>query len=90
MPKMIKNAKIMLIDDELEGKRTRGEAEIQITSPHQIESYKDQEMLTIKSKIQHIMDSGANVVISRKGINAFAAAYADASRHHFSSESKRK
>lgn len=72
MPKMIKNAKIMLIDDELEGKRTRGEAEIQITSPHQIESYKDQETLTIKSKIQHIMDSGANVVISRKGINTFA------------------
>jgi archaeal chaperonin len=72
MPKMIKNAKIMLIDDELEGKRTRGEAEVQITSPHQIESYKDQEMLTIKSKIQHIMDSGANVVISRKGINTFA------------------
>jgi archaeal chaperonin len=72
MPKMIKNAKVMLIDDELEGKRTRGEAEIQITSPHQIESYKDQEMLTIKSKIQHIMDSGANVVISRKGINTFA------------------
>jgi chaperonin GroEL (HSP60 family) len=72
MPKMIKNAKIMLIDDELEGKRTRGEAEIQITSPHQIKSYKDQEMLTIKSKIQPIMDSGANVVISRKGINAFA------------------
>ena len=72
MPKMIKNAKIMLIDDELEGKRTRGEAEIQITSPHQIESYKDQEMLTIKSKIQHIIDSGANVVISRKGINTFA------------------
>src|SRR5215210_672165 len=72
MPKMIKNAKIILIDDELEGKRTRGEAEIQITSPHQIESYKDQETLTIKSKIQHIMDSGANVVISRKGINTFA------------------
>jgi archaeal chaperonin len=72
MPKMIKNAKVMLVDDELEGKRTRGEAEIQITSPHQIESYKDQEMLTIKSKIQHIMDSGANVVISRKGINTFA------------------
>ena len=72
MPKMIKNAKIMLIDDELEGKRTRGEAEIQINSPHQIGSYKDQETLTIKSKIQHIMESGANVVISRKGINTFA------------------
>jgi chaperonin GroEL (HSP60 family) len=72
MPRMIKNAKIMLIDDELEGKRTRREAEIQITSPYDIQSYKQQEMQMIKSKIQHIIDSGANVVISRKGINTFA------------------
>jgi chaperonin GroEL (HSP60 family) len=72
MPKMIKDAKIMLIDDELEGKRTRREAEIQITSPNDIQSYKQQEMQIIKSKIQHIIDSGANVVISRKGINTFA------------------
>jgi chaperonin GroEL (HSP60 family) len=72
MPKMIKNAKIMLIDDELEGKRTRREAEIQITSPNDIRSYKQQEMQMIKSKIQHIIDSGTNVVISRKGINTFA------------------
>jgi chaperonin GroEL (HSP60 family) len=72
MPKMIKNAKIMLIDDELEGKRTRREAEIQITSPNDIQSYKQQEKQMIQSKIQHIIDSGANVVISRKGINTFA------------------
>jgi chaperonin GroEL (HSP60 family) len=72
MPKRIKNAKIMLIDDELEGKRTRREAEIQITSPNDLRSYKQQEMQMIKSKIQHIIDSGANVVISRKGINTFA------------------
>ena len=72
MPKMIKNAKIMLIDDELEGKSTKREAEIQITSPSDIQSYKQQEMQMIRSKIQHIIDSGANVVISRKGINTFA------------------
>jgi chaperonin GroEL (HSP60 family) len=72
MPKMIKDAKIILIDDELEGKRTRREAEIQITSPNDIQSYKQQEKQMIKSKIQHIIDSGANVVISRKGINTFA------------------
>jgi chaperonin GroEL (HSP60 family) len=72
MPKMIKNTKIMLIDDELEGKRTRREAEIQITSPNDIQSYKQQEKQTIKSKIQHVIDSGANVVVSRKGINTFA------------------
>jgi archaeal chaperonin len=72
MPKMIKNAKILLIDDELEGKRTRREAEIQITLPNDIQSYKQHEKQMIKSKIQHIIDSGANVVISRKGINTFA------------------
>ena len=72
MPRSIRNARIMLIDEELESKNTRMEAEIQITSPNQIRSYKDHERLMIKSKIQHIVDSGANVVISRKGINAFA------------------
>ena len=72
MPKMINNAKIMLIDDELEGKRTKVEAEIQVNSPDHIRSFKDQEILMIRSKIQHIIDSGANVVISRKGINTFA------------------
>ena len=72
MPKMINNAKIMLIDDELEGKRTKVEAEIQVNSPDHIRSFKDQEILMIRSKIQHIIDSGANVVISRKGINTLA------------------
>ena len=72
MPKMINNAKIMLIDDELEGKRTKVEAEIQVNSPDHIRSFKDQENLMIRSKIQHIIDSGANVVISRKGINTLA------------------
>jgi len=72
MPKMINNAKIMLIDDELEGKRTKVEAEIQVNSPDQIWSFKDRENLMIRSKIQHIIDSGANVIISRKGINTLA------------------
>ena len=72
MPKMIDNAKIMLIDDELEGKRTKIEAEIQVNSPDHIRSFKDQENLMIRSKIQHIIDSGANVIISRKGINTLA------------------
>jgi len=72
MPRSIQNAKIILIDDELEGERTRTEAEIQILSPNQMNSYKEHERLMIKSKIKHIVDSGANVVISRKGINTFA------------------
>lgn len=72
MPRTMHNAKIILIDEELEGESTRVKAEIQITSPDRMKSYNDHEKLMIKSKIQHIIDSGANVVISRKGINAFA------------------
>jgi chaperonin GroEL (HSP60 family) len=72
MPRTIENAKIMLINDELEGKRTRADAEIRITSPDQIKSYAHAEALMIKLKVQHIIDSGANVVFSRKGINTLA------------------
>lgn len=72
MPRAVENARIILINDELEGKRTRTEAEIQITSPEQIKSYSDAQTLMIKSKVQHIIDSGANVVFSRKGINTLA------------------
>ena len=72
MPRAVENAKIMLINDELEGKRTRTDAEIRITSPDQIKSYSDVQTLMIKSKVQHIIDSGANAVFSRKGINTVA------------------
>jgi chaperonin GroEL (HSP60 family) len=72
MPRSVENARIMLIDDELEGKRTRTDAEIRITSPDQIKSYSDAQTLMIKSKVQHIIDSGANAVFSRKGINTLA------------------
>lgn len=72
MPKAVAPARIILVDDDLEGKRTRTEAEIRIDSPEMIKSYSEGETMMIKSKVQHIVDSGANVVISRKGINTLA------------------
>jgi thermosome len=69
MPRAINDAKILLINEELEGKRTKTEAEIQITSPGQISSYFETESVIIRSKVQNIINSGANVVISQKGIN---------------------
>jgi archaeal chaperonin len=75
MPRAINDAKILLINEELEGKRTKTEAEIQITLPGQISSYFDTESLIIRSKVQNIINSGANVVISQKGINLNAQHY---------------
>jgi chaperonin GroEL (HSP60 family) len=72
MPKAVAPARIILVDDDLEGKRTRTDAEIRIDSPEMIRRYSEGETTMIKSKVQHIIDSGANVVISRKGINTFA------------------
>ena len=75
MPKVINDAKILLINEELEAKRTKAEAEIQIISPDQIKSYFDNESLAIRSKVQNIINSGANVVVSQKGINLVAQYY---------------
>lgn len=72
MPKTVESAKILLIDEDLEGKRTKTDAEIRISSPDQIRAYSESQAEMIRSKLQHIVDSGANVVISRKGINTLA------------------
>jgi archaeal chaperonin len=75
MPRSIENAKILLVDEELESKRTRTDAVISITSPYQIQSYLQKELLMTTLKVQRIVSSGANVVISQKGINVPAQNY---------------
>jgi archaeal chaperonin len=72
MPRTVENARILLLDEELESKRTRTDAEISITSPYQIQTYHDKEILVTNLRVQRIISSGANVVISQKGINASA------------------
>ena len=72
MPRMVENAKILLISEDLEGKRTKMDAEISISSPDQIQSYLNEENSIVRSKVQNIIDTGANVVISQKGIGLYA------------------
>ncbi len=69
MPKEIRDARILLLDDDLEGKRTKTDAEIRISLPSEIKSYIDGQALDVKRKVQVVIDSGANVVICRGGIN---------------------
>ncbi len=75
MPKFIENANILLLDEDLEIKRTKMDAEISINNPSQMQHYLKEEESIIKSKIQQIIDSGTNVVISRKGIDLKAQDY---------------
>lgn len=75
MPKYVQNAKILLLDEELDGKRTRTDAEIHIFEHKQIQSYLNEETQILRAKIQKIIDSGATIVISRKGISLRAQDY---------------
>jgi archaeal chaperonin len=72
MPRTMKDAKILLIDLELEDKGTRIDAEVRVNSPEEFQSFSRGMSDKLRTKVQMIIDSGANVVISRKGINLHA------------------
>jgi chaperonin GroEL (HSP60 family) len=69
MPRVIKDAKILLLNEPLETMRGKTEAEIEITSPTQMSQFINQENIDLLVLVKRIVDSGANVVISRKGVN---------------------
>lgn len=75
MPRSIENAKILLLNEPLEMMRTKTDEQIQINLPEQMALFLDQEKFDIRAKIKKIINSGANVVISRKGINDIAQEY---------------
>jgi chaperonin GroEL (HSP60 family) len=75
MPKSLNNAKILLIDQDLEDKNTKIDAEVRLDSATEIKQFLHAASRKLKNRIQNIINSGANVVISRKGINPIAQQY---------------
>ena len=72
MPNKVKDAKILLIDTSIEIKSTEIDSKIQINNPSEIQAYLDQEENLIKSLVNKISSSGANVVMCQKGIDDLA------------------
>ena len=72
MPRRIENAKILLVNEDLDGKRTRRDAEIGISLPRQVKEFLDAQSSGLRQKVQKVIDSGANVVVSQAGINTLA------------------
>ncbi|MCK9323094.1 MAG: thermosome subunit beta [Candidatus Methanomethylophilaceae archaeon] len=79
MPKLIKDAKIALIDAAFEVKKTETEAKIQITDPSQLAGYVAEEENMLKRMVAQIKKSGANVIFCQKGID-------DLAQHFFAKE----
>lgn len=75
MPKKVTDAKILLLNEALEIKKTEVDAEISIKSPDQLQLFLDQEEQMIHDMVNKVIDSGANVVFVQKGIDDIAQHY---------------
>jgi len=75
MPKKVENAKIALLNDSIEMKKTEFSAEIQIKSPEQMQAFLDEEEKILKKMVDKIVSSGANVLFCQKGIDDLAQYY---------------
>lgn len=75
MPKRVAGAKIALVNSALEIEKTEFDAKLNITSPEQMKRFLDEENTMLKSMVEKITSSGANVVICQKGIDDIAQHY---------------
>ncbi len=75
MPKKVTKAKILLLNAAVEFKKTEVDAEINITSPDQLQAFLDEEERMIRNIVDKIAASGANVLFCQKGIDDIAQHY---------------
>src|SRR5882672_505840 len=75
MPKRVEEAKIALVDLPLEVEKTEFDAKINIENPDQMKAFLDEEENMLKSMVDKIADTGANVLLCEKGIDDVAQHY---------------
>lgn len=74
-PRRVDDAKIALIEEALEVRSPEMDAKISVSSPDQLQSFLNQEDSILKSKVEWIKESGANVVFVQKGIDELVQHY---------------
>jgi len=72
MPRRVENAKIALLDAPLEIEKPEIDAEIRISDPNQLKAFLEQEENILQKMVEKIAATGANVVITQKGIDEVA------------------
>src|SRR2546430_8651003 len=72
MEKFVRDAKIALINRALEVKKTEVNEEIRIRDPAKLQMFLDEEEKTLRTMVDKIKASGANVVLGQKGIDDVA------------------
>lgn len=75
MPVVVNKAKIALLNAALEIKKPEFDTSIRIEDPESITKFKKQEESILKEMVEKIKGTGANVVLTQKGIDDLAMAY---------------
>jgi thermosome len=72
MPSEAEDANVLLLTEPIEVEETDVDAELQLDSPDQLQSFLDSEEERLREKVQQIKDAGADVVFCQKGIDDLA------------------
>ncbi len=75
MPVFVNNAKIALLNVALEIKKPEIDTSIRIEEPESIMKFKKQEESILKNMVEKVKSTGANVILTQKGIDDLAMAY---------------
>lgn len=75
MPKKIKNAKVAIVQNPLEIKKTEIKSKIKIDSTEKLEAFAEQEREALRAMVEAVVSSGANVLLCQKGIADAAQFY---------------
>lgn len=75
MPHLVENARVLLLDVDIENEQTKADAQIRISVPSDLGRYLEYRTKNTVQKIQNVIDSGANVIFSRGGISPLAQNY---------------
>ena len=72
MPSLVRDAKIALVDFPIEIKNPEIDTKISVSTPEQLHGFLMQEEREIKSMVEKLKTSGANVIFCQKGIDDYA------------------
>jgi len=69
MPKVVKEAKIGLLNAAMEIEKTEFDSKIAIETPDQMQAYLDQEEQMLRDMVKKVKEAGINVLLCQKGID---------------------
>ena len=73
MPTTVENARIALLDTGVEMDEPEIDADISVDDPQALQEFKDAEEASMKERVEHIVETGANVVFAADDIEDVAA-----------------